>query len=89
MEVKFEDQLHCVFFGINWKGKDQTVLERAELLAFFKLKDFFLSNQEICKNETFKFSSDYTIKTLEQTMSLEQDDQVIRLLDSKSLERHK
>ena len=48
-----------------------------------------MSNQEIYKKEAFKLFIDYTIKTLEHTISLEQDDQVIRLLDSKSIERHK
>ena len=48
-----------------------------------------VSNQEIYKKGTFKFFTYYTIKTLEQTISLEQDNQVIRLLDSKSIERHK
>ena len=46
-------------------------------------------NQEIYKKETFKFFTDYTIKTFEMPVSLEQDDQVIRLLDSKSIEKHK
>ena len=36
-----------------------------------------------------KFFTDYTIKTLEQTISLEQEDQVIRLLNTNSIERHK
>ena len=48
-----------------------------------------VSNQEIYKKWTLKFFTDYTIKTLEQTISLEQEDQVIRLLNSKSIERHK
>ena len=48
-----------------------------------------VSNQKICKKWTFKFFRDYTIKTLEQTTSLEQKDQVIRLLDNRSIERHK
>ena len=48
-----------------------------------------VSNQVIYKEGTFKFFLDCTIKTLEQTISLEQDDQVIRLLDSKSIEKHK
>ena len=48
-----------------------------------------VSNQEIYKKKTFKLFIDYTIKTLKHTISLEQDDQVIRLLDSKSIERHK
>ena len=48
-----------------------------------------MSNQEIYKKGTFKFFTYYTIKTLEQTISLEQEDQVIRLLDSRSIERHK
>ena len=46
-------------------------------------------NQEIYKKETFKFFLDYTIKTSEMSVSLEYDDQVIRLLDSKSIEKHK
>ena len=48
-----------------------------------------VSNQEIYKKGTFKFFTDYTIKTVKQTISFKQKDQVIRLLDSKSLERHK
>ena len=48
-----------------------------------------VSNQEIYKKGTFKFFTDYTIKTLEHTISIEQEDEVIRLLDSKSIERHK
>ena len=48
-----------------------------------------VSNQEIYKKITFKFFTNYTIKTLEQTISIEQEDQVIRLLDSQSIERHK
>ncbi|RVW73470.1 hypothetical protein CK203_057926 [Vitis vinifera] len=46
-------------------------------------------NQEIYKKGTFKFFTDYTIKTSEMTVSLEQDDQVIRLLDNRSVEKHK
>ena len=48
-----------------------------------------LPNQEIYKKETFKLFTDYTIKTSEMSVSLEYDDQVIRLLDSKSIEKHK
>ena len=48
-----------------------------------------VSNQEIYKKGTFKVFTNYTIRTLEQSVSLEQDDQVIRLLESKSIERHK
>ena len=48
-----------------------------------------VSNQEIYKKETFKFFRDYTIRTFEMSVSLEQYDQVIRLLDSKSVEKHK
>ena len=48
-----------------------------------------VSNQEIYKKGTFKFFTDYTIKTSEMTVSLEQDDQVIRLLDNRSVEKHK
>ena len=54
-----------------------------------ELDDWILSkvsNQEIYNKGTFKFFLDYTIKTLEQTISLEQNDQVIRLLDSKSIQ---
>ncbi|KAL6333631.1 hypothetical protein AAG906_028816 [Vitis piasezkii] len=36
-----------------------------------------------------KFFTDYTIKTSEMSASLEQDDQVIRLLDNRSIEKHK
>ena len=45
--------------------------------------------KKFIKKWTFKFFTDYTIKTLKQTISLEQKDQVIRLLDSRSIERHK
>ena len=48
-----------------------------------------VSNQEIYKKKTFKFCIDYTIKTLEQIISLELGDQVIRLLDSRCIEGHK
>ena len=48
-----------------------------------------MSNQEIYKEGTFKFFTDYTIKTSEMSVSLEQDDQVIRLLDNRSVEKHK
>ncbi|KAL6340409.1 hypothetical protein AAG906_006065 [Vitis piasezkii] len=48
-----------------------------------------VSNQEIYKKGTFKFFTDYTIKTSEMSVSLEQDDQVIRLLDNISIEKHK
>ncbi|KAL6318639.1 hypothetical protein AAG906_000717 [Vitis piasezkii] len=48
-----------------------------------------VSNQEIYKKGTFKFFTDYTIKTSEMSVSLEQDDQVIRLLDNISVEKHK
>lgn len=48
-----------------------------------------VSNQEIYKKGTFKFFTDYTIKTSEMSVSLEQDDQVIRLLDNRSIEKHK
>ena len=43
----------------------------------------------IYKKGSFKFFFDYTIKTVEHIISLEQDDQVIRLLDSKSIQKHK
>ena len=46
-------------------------------------------NQKIYKEWTFNFFTDYTIRTSEMLVSLEQDDQVIRLLDSKSVEKHK
>ena len=48
-----------------------------------------VSNQEIYKKWTFMFFTDYTIKTLEHIISIEQEDEVISLLDSKSIERHK
>ena len=48
-----------------------------------------MSNQEIYKKGTFKFFIDYTIKTSEMSVNLEQDDQVIRLLDNRSVEKHK
>ena len=48
-----------------------------------------MSNQEIYKKWTFKFFTDYTIRTSEMLVSLEQDNQIIRLLDSKSIEKHK
>ena len=48
-----------------------------------------VTNQEIYKKWTFNFFTDYTIKILEQTISLKQDYQVIRLLDNRSVERHK
>ena len=48
-----------------------------------------MTNQEIYKKGTFKFFSNYTIKTLEQTISLGKNDQVIRLLDSKFIKKHK
>ena len=48
-----------------------------------------VSNQEIYKKRTFKFFTDYTIRISEMLVSLEQDDQVIRLLDSKSIDKHK
>ena len=48
-----------------------------------------VSNQEIYKKWTFKFFTDYTIRTSEMSISLEQDDQVIRLLDSKPVEKNK
>ncbi|KAL6316353.1 hypothetical protein AAG906_017990 [Vitis piasezkii] len=48
-----------------------------------------VSKQEIYKKGTFKFFTDYTIKTSEMTVSLEQDDQVIRLLDKVSIDKHK
>ena len=45
------------------------------------LDDWKLPNvsQEFYKKGTFKFFIDYTIKTSEMPVSLEQDDQVIRL----------
>ena len=48
-----------------------------------------VSNQEIYKKRIFKFFTDYTIRTSEMSVNLEQDDQVIRLLDSKSIDKHK
>ena len=48
-----------------------------------------MSKQEIYKKGTFKFFTDYTIRTSEMSVNLEQDDQVIRLLDSKSIDKHK
>ena len=48
-----------------------------------------MSNQEIYKKGTFQVFTDYTIRTSEMLVSLEHDDQVIRLLDSKSVEKHK
>lgn len=48
-----------------------------------------ISLPTIYKKGSFKFFFDYTIKTIEHIISLEQDDQVIRLLDSKSKQKHK
>ena len=45
--------------------------------------------KKFIRNEPLIFFTDYTIKTLEQTISFKQEDQVIRLLDSKSIEWHK
>ena len=48
-----------------------------------------VSNQEIYKKRTFKFFTNYTIRISEMLISLEQDEEVIRLLDSKSIDKHK
>ncbi|KAL6332997.1 hypothetical protein AAG906_020015 [Vitis piasezkii] len=74
------------------KARFRRTLPVEPLLAVDRRYDWKLpkvSNQEIYKKETFKFFTDYTIKTSEMTVSLEQDDQVIRLLDNRSVEKHK
>ena len=48
-----------------------------------------VSTQEIYKKGTFKFLTDYTIRTSEMSVSLEQDNQIIRLLDGNSIDKHK
>ncbi|RVW30385.1 RING finger and transmembrane domain-containing protein 2 [Vitis vinifera] len=48
-----------------------------------------VSTQEIYKKGTFKFFTDYTIRTSEMSVSLEQDNQIIRLLDGNSIDKHK
>ena len=47
-----------------------------------------VSNQEIYKKGTFNFFIDYTIRTSKMSVSLEQDNKIIRLLDSKFIEKH-
>ena len=86
--------MSSIFKTISRKSIDsQDVVVNSEEINYPKtqndLDDWKLpkiSNQEIYKRGTFKFFTDYTIKTLEQTISLEQKDQVIRLLDSRSIE---
>ena len=48
-----------------------------------------ISNQQIYNKETFKFFTNYIIRTFEMSVSLEQDNQIIRLLDSKFIDKHK
>ena len=48
-----------------------------------------ISNQQIYNKETFKFFTNYIIRTFEMSVNLEQDNQIIRLLDSKFIDKHK
>ena len=89
--------MSSIFKIMSKKPTDsQEVVVNSEKINYLKtqndLDDWKLlkvSNQEIYKKWTFKLFTDYTIKTLEQTISLEQEDQVIRLLNTNSIERHK
>ena len=89
--------MRSIFRTMSRKSIDsQDVVVNSEEINYPKIQNDLddwklpkVSNQEIYKKWTFKFFTDYTIKTLKQTISLEQKDQVIRLLDSRSIERHK
>ncbi|KAL6336194.1 hypothetical protein AAG906_011076 [Vitis piasezkii] len=80
-----------------WRSSDsQDTVVNSEEINYPKVQNELddwklpkVSNQEIYKKGTFKFFTDYTIKTSEMTVSLEQDDQVIRLLDKVSVDKHK
>ena len=74
----------------------QDTIVNSEEINYPKIQNYLddwklpkVSNQEIYKKWTFKFFTDYTIRTSKMLVSLEQDNQVIRLLDSKSVEKHK
>ena len=45
--------------------------------------------KKFTRKEPLSFSQDYTIRTSEMSVSLEQDYQVIRLLDNRSIDKHK
>ena len=74
----------------------QDIIVNSEEINYLKIQNDLddwklpnVPNQEIYKKWTLKFFTNYTIKTSEMSISLEHDDQVKRLLDSKSIEKHK
>ena len=74
----------------------QEIIVNSEEINYLKIQNDLddwklpnVPNQEIYKKWTLKFFTNYTIKTSEMSISLEHDDQVKRLLDSKSIEKHK
>ena len=89
--------MSSIFITMSRKSTNsQDVVVNSEEINYPKIQNDLddqklpkVSNQEIYKKGTFKFFIDYTIRTSEMSISLEQDDQVIRLLDSKSVEKHK
>ena len=89
--------MSLIFITMSRKSTDsQDVVVNSEEINYPKIQNDLndwklpnVPNQEIYKKWTLKFFTDYTIKTFEMSVSLEHDDQVIRLLDSKSIEKHK
>ena len=73
----------------------QDIVVNSEKINYPKIQndldDWKLPNvsQEFYKKGTFKFFTDYTIRTSEVSVSLEQDNQIIRLLDGNSIDKHK
>ena len=89
--------MSSIFRTMSRKSTDsQDIVVNSEEINYPKIQNDLddwklpkVSNQEIYKKWTLKFFTDYTIKTLEQTISLGKNDQVIRLLDSKFIKKHK
>ena len=84
-------KMSSIFRTMSRKSTDsQDIVVNSEEINYPKIQNDLddwklpkVSNQEIYKKGTFKFFTDYTIRTSKMSVNLEQDDQVIRLLDSK------
>ena len=81
LKVVFTSEKTIKYIAFKYNLTNWIILKPSFQIKFIK--------GEIYKKGTFKFFTDYTIKTSEMTISLEQDDQVIRLLDNRSVEKHK
>ena len=94
---KLSPKMSSVFISISRRSTDpQKVVVNSNEVNYPKIPNKWdnwkfpkISLPTIYKKGSFKFFFDYTIKTIEHIISLEQDDQVIRLLDSKSKQKHK